>query len=172
MDILSNTDYKNIAKLVTDSDTQAQVNIEIMAILKKFYKDRLNIIIPKTHKEAIKEESGFFKKILKKIPVVSNIVGGKDSEYQHISLFNDNITTDALDFAITEVPLEIQFLKDVGKCSESESLQEKIYSKIEELSVTIDDMGSSIEDKYLIMSELKNKISRQEAILQKINSLE
>ena len=186
MNLITDVEYKNLNILLSDNKSQEFFNDVMRGITKKFYKERLNvnIIIPSANKGGEKTVSSKIITKAKQIGSKAKQMGikvlsfenpfGRESakesvqEYEDISLFNDYITTDALDFAITEVSLEEQFMKEVEECGESEGLLDKVYNKITELDIQLENMGSSLENKYEIIKDLKDKIAKQELVIEKV----
>lgn len=159
LNLMTDIDYKKINTLLSDSKSQEFFNDVMRELTKNFYKERLdvNIIVP----SAKASKKTFYDNL-------KNFIS-PSQQYEEISLFNDYITTDALDLAITEVSLEEQFMKEVDGCGESEGLLDKIYNKITELDIQLENMGSSLENKYEIIKELKDKIAKQEVVIEKIS---
>ena len=97
---------------------------------------------------------------------ISNI----GNTYENVDLFSDYITTDALDYAITETPIENQFLNEVGTCKEEESLANKIEMCVKHIEESLDSLGSSLDDKYAFLKDLEDKIALQEKVLAIMNT--
>jgi hypothetical protein len=157
----NNTNLNDIHDFFSNSDTQASFNSAIFMLSKEFYRNRLsvNIIIPKT-KEEILNDHTWYKRISNLIPFAKS-----KRLYENVDLFNDYITTDALDYAITETPIENQFLNEVGTCKEEESLANKIQLCVSNVEESLDSLGSSLENKYALIRELEDKITLQEKAL-------
>jgi hypothetical protein len=141
---------------------QASLNLRMFEVLQEFYKNRLdvNIILPKTKDESKKGIFSWVKTAVSKIPLVSST-----KLYENVDLFNDYITTDALDYAITEVPIENQFLAELGGCDEEESLAKKILLCIKDTKKNYALLGSSLEEKYKLIDELERKLLMQDAVI-------
>ena len=158
---LVNLDLTKMRKFLTNSDTQASFNTAMFTLAKEFYKNRLNvnIIVPKTEEEVLHDQT-WYQKIASYIPLIRST-----KTYEDVDLFNDYITTDALDYAITETPIENQFLNEVGTCREEESLANKIQLSVANIEESLDSLGSSLEEKYALVKELETKIAYQEKAL-------
>jgi len=153
-----NMNLSDIKDFISNSDTQAAFNLAMFQLMEQYYKKRLNlnIIIPKTKEEILRDKT-WYKKIIDYIPFVKS-----KKTYENVDLFNDYITTDALDYAITEVPIENQFLNEVGSCKEEESLGNKISLCVQSVEESLDTLGSSLDEKYKLVKELEDKIDLQE----------
>lgn len=153
----------DVVKFLSDSDIQASINLRMFEIIQEFYKKRLdvNIILPKTKEESKKTGlASWVKSALSYVPFVSS-----DKTYENIDLFNDYLTTDALDYAITEVSIENQFLKEIGGCNEEESLANKLLICIKDTKKKYTLLGSSLEEKYKLLDELEKKIALQQRVI-------
>jgi hypothetical protein len=165
IDDMINTNLTDIHEFFSNSDTQASFNSAMFSLAKEYYKNRLsvNIIVPKTKEEILKDQT-WYKKIASLIPFAKS-----KKLYENVDLFTDYITTDALDYAITETPIENQFLNEVGTCREEGSLAEKVQLCVTNVEESLDSLGSSLEDKYALIHELESKIALQEKAIEILN---
>lgn len=157
-----NTNFNDIQEFLSNSDTQAAFNSAMFMLSKEYYKNRLNvnIVIPKTKEEILNDQT-WYKKIANLIPFARS-----KKLYENVGLFEDYITTDALDYAITETPIENQYLNEVGTCKEEESLANKVQLAVENVEESLHSLGSSLEEKYALIRELEDKITLQEKALE------
>jgi hypothetical protein len=160
---LNPEDVFNAVQFLSNSDIQATFNMRMFEVLQEFYKKRLdvNIILPKTKEENKKGVLAWVKNALSHVPFTPS-----EKKYENIDLFNDYITTDALDYAITEVPIENQFLKELGSCDEEESLANKILLCMKDTEKNFSLLGSTLDQKYKLLEELERKLLMQKAVIE------
>lgn len=157
-------DVSEVVGFLSDSDAHALLNMRMFELLQEFYKNRLdvNIILPKTKQQSKKGLLSWINQAISKIPFVAS-----NKTYENVDLFHDYLTTDALDYAITEVPIESQFLKEIGECNEEESVAKKLLLCIKDVKKNYSLLGSSLEEKYKLLEELEQKLVMQDAYIMK-----
>lgn len=157
-------DIVKMANFLSDSQAHAEYNAHLLRNLQKISKQRLdlNIVIPQNGQPHTK---GYFAKIVSSLAHFQYPSQVVDDTFEHISLFNDYMTTDALDYAVTSVPIEMQFIQGQGQCNEEESLARKILLSMNEVNQGMDLLGSTLEQKYDLLQELETKIALQNRAL-------
>lgn len=162
--------YSDI-KGISSTDNQETINTLLFESTMKYYKDKLgvSIVVPRLplNKGVI---SSFFKAVKTrvydsfkgeyKIDILNDIDG--------IKYFGDFITTDALDSVITEIPIEVQLLKE-ETCSELGGINSRILDELKEFIKMDDELGDTSK-KREIKKELEEKIKSQEEILSVVKS--
>lgn len=159
--------YKDIEG-ISNSKNEETLNALLFDRTMRYYKERLdvNIIIPQLPKKPTEGMiSGFFKAVKTKVYDSFNkdykvdILNDTDST----KYFGDFTTSDTLDSVITEIPVEIQLLKEES-CGELIGINSRIISELKEF-MDIDERLGSTELKRELKSELENKIKSQNEIL-------
>ncbi|MDD4930617.1 MAG: hypothetical protein PHG66_00490 [Candidatus Colwellbacteria bacterium] len=153
---------------ISDSETGDTLNALLFDQTMRYYKDRLDvsIIIPKLPTKPTRGMiMSFFGSIKTKVydsfnkDAAVNILDDTDST----KYFGDFITTDVLDGAITEIPIETQLLKE-ETCSELSGINSRIVGELKEFMKMDEELGSTAQKRKL-KDELEEKIKAQEEIL-------
>ena len=92
------------------------------------------------------------------------------ADFGPISYFNDYITTDTLDDAITEIPIEMQLLKEEN-CGESKNLNSSVISELKDLLEEDQKIDTSISHKINVKKQLESQIEAQIEILVKLRRM-
>lgn len=165
LDDIGLTMYTDI-KGLSDSDTQEAINALLFDQTMRYYKNRMDIIIPKVPQKTSKWMiNNFFKAVKMKVydsfkeDYKADLMNDVDS----MEYFGDFITTDVLDAAITEVPIETQLLKE-ETCGELKGINNRIVDELNEFMRLDTELGSTVQ-KRILKKELEDKIRAQEEIL-------
>jgi len=161
------TMYKDIEG-ISSSETGESLNALLFDGTMRYYKDRLDIsiVIPELPQKPTRGMIGnFFKSVKTKVydsfngESAVNILNDTDST----KYVGDFITTDVLDSAITEIPIETQLLKE-ETCSELSGINSRIIDELKEFMKMDEELGSTLR-KRKIKDDLEDKIKAQEEIL-------
>lgn len=159
--------YKDVQG-VSNSETEETLNTLLFDQTMRYYKDRLDvsIVVPELPQKPTRGIiANFFKSVKTKVydsfnkDSSVNILNDTDST----KYFGDFITTDVLDSAITEIPIETQLLKE-ETCSELSGINNRIIDELKEFMKMDEELGSTSEKRRL-KEELEEKIKSQEEII-------
>lgn len=159
--------YKDVQG-ISSSETGDTLNALLFDGTMRYYKERLDvsIVIPELPQKPTQGMiTNFFKSVKTKVydsykgDSTVNILDDTDS----IKYFGDFITTDVLDAAITEIPIETQLLKE-ETCSELSGINSRIVDELKEFMKMDEELGSTLQ-KRQIKEELEEKIKAQDEII-------
>jgi len=160
------SNYKDIKDIFTDEQEELFGSI-LFDATQRYYKQKINskIIIPQlTNKTDQSTINKFFSGVKTRIWDLYSagsppIEITKDEE---ISYFTDIISTDILDSAITEIPVEIQLLQP-ETCDVVNNLNTNLVTELQDLYN--ESLKLKTEDKIKIRNELRKQLITQNEVL-------
>jgi hypothetical protein len=171
--MLSLDDFKAISDMYKKDQAQ-RINLLLFESSKKFYEQRLEtkILLPKIKKV----NTNIVNKFLKTIYISNTTFFNQNyktdmiKDFDDISYFSNFITTDTLDDAITEIPIETQLFKE-DNCEELENLNSNMLNLLKDLRKDGDSLQEELPKKEALVRDLEEKIKKQEEIKLEIERL-
>ena len=171
--MLSLNEFKSISDMYKKDPAQ-RINLLLFESSKRFYEQKLDtkILLPKIKKVNTNIVNKFLKTVYTSTTSLFNPNYKTDmlKDYDDMSYFNTYITTDTLDDAITEIPIEAQLFKDEG-CDELENLNSNMLNLLKDLRKDGDNLQDEIPRKEALIRDLEEKVKKQEEIKLEIDRL-